>query len=223
MRKFNSVYCLFEQTNTFRNEFRKAGFPAFSVDCSNKFGTPDFLTDIFKEIDFYFDGKPSIFDKFSEETLLFAFFPCTYFSDQSSLKSRGDTKQDKEKSLQVKLIQSENQMTQRALFYSYLCKLCRIALEKNAQLIIENPHSRGGFLRQFFPIRNIVQINNRALYGDNFKKPTNFFFVNCEPSFNLLCAFEPEGKQTRIEDLSGFQRSIIKPAFAENFIKNFIL
>ena len=223
MRKFSSVYCLFEQTNTFRDEFRKAGFTAFSVDCSDKFGTPDFMTDIFKEIDFYFDGKPSIFDKFSEETLLFAFFPCTYFSDQSALKSRGDAAQDKEKSLQEKLIQSENQMTQRALFYSYLCKLCRIALEKNAQLIIENPHSKGGFLRQFFPVKNIVQINNRILYGDNFKKPTVFYFVNCEPSFNLSCDCELKGKQKRVEYLTGFQRSIINSAFAENFIKNFIL
>lgn len=44
------VHCLFEQSGTFKNEFRKLGFEAYDYDIQNEFGQTDYVVDLFKEI-----------------------------------------------------------------------------------------------------------------------------------------------------------------------------
>lgn len=44
------VHCLFEQSGTFKNEFRKLGYEAYDYDIQNEFGETDYQIDIFKEI-----------------------------------------------------------------------------------------------------------------------------------------------------------------------------
>lgn len=57
------VWCLFEQSGTFKNEFKKLGYDAVDVDIQNNFGETDYQEDLFKAIEDAYDGKPSLFDK----------------------------------------------------------------------------------------------------------------------------------------------------------------
>ena len=44
------VHCLFEQSGTFKNEFKKLGYEAFDYDVLDDFGQTDFKVDLFDEI-----------------------------------------------------------------------------------------------------------------------------------------------------------------------------
>ena len=44
------VHCLFEQSGTFKNEFKKLGFEAFDYDILNNYGETDYQIDLFNEI-----------------------------------------------------------------------------------------------------------------------------------------------------------------------------
>ena len=57
------VHCFFEQSGTFKNEFKKLGIPAFDYDLQDHFGETDYQIDLFKEIEDAYDGKPSLFDQ----------------------------------------------------------------------------------------------------------------------------------------------------------------
>lgn len=46
-----TFHCLFEQSGTFKNEFRKLGYEAYDYDILNDFGETDFQIDLFKEIE----------------------------------------------------------------------------------------------------------------------------------------------------------------------------
>ena len=56
-------YCFFEQSGTFKNEFKKLGFEAEDFDILNDFGETDHIIDLFSEIRKAYDKEPSIFDK----------------------------------------------------------------------------------------------------------------------------------------------------------------
>ena len=45
------VHCFFEQSGTFKNEFRKLGYEAEDYDIQNQFRETDNVTDLFKEIE----------------------------------------------------------------------------------------------------------------------------------------------------------------------------
>lgn len=44
------VHCLFEQSGTFKNEFRNLGINAYDYDIQNEFNQTDYVIDLFKEI-----------------------------------------------------------------------------------------------------------------------------------------------------------------------------
>lgn len=44
------VHCLFEQSGTFKNEFRKLGIEAYDYDILDDFGETDHIIDLFAEI-----------------------------------------------------------------------------------------------------------------------------------------------------------------------------
>ena len=56
MKIKGKVHCLFEQSGTFKNEFRKLGIPAEDYDIQNNFGQTDHVIDLFAEIDKAYDG-----------------------------------------------------------------------------------------------------------------------------------------------------------------------
>lgn len=45
------VHCLFEQSGTFKNEFKKLGYEAFDYDILNDFNQTDYVVDLFAEIE----------------------------------------------------------------------------------------------------------------------------------------------------------------------------
>ena len=50
------VHCFFEQSGTFKNEFKKLGIPAEDYDIQNNFGETDHIMDLFGEIDRAYDN-----------------------------------------------------------------------------------------------------------------------------------------------------------------------
>lgn len=50
------VHCLFEQSATFKNEFKKLGYEAYDYDIQNNFGETDYQIDIFSEIKKAYEG-----------------------------------------------------------------------------------------------------------------------------------------------------------------------
>lgn len=45
------VWCLFEQSGVFKNEFKKLGYVAKDADIQNNFGETDYQIDLFNEIE----------------------------------------------------------------------------------------------------------------------------------------------------------------------------
>lgn len=50
------VHCFFEQSGTFKNEFKKLGYTAEDYDIQNNFGETDNVIDLFSEIDRAYEG-----------------------------------------------------------------------------------------------------------------------------------------------------------------------
>ena len=102
--KIKKAHLLFEQSGTFKREFLALGIPAFDYDIQNDFGETDFKIDLFAEIEKAFDGKESIFDTFTPDDLIFAFFPCVRFENQIMLFFRGQANQQKDYTIEQKML-----------------------------------------------------------------------------------------------------------------------
>lgn len=50
------AHCLFEQSGTFKNEFKKLGIEAYDYDILNEYGQTDHVVDLFSEIKSCFEG-----------------------------------------------------------------------------------------------------------------------------------------------------------------------
>ena len=50
------AHCLFEQSGTFKNEFKKLGIEAFDYDIQDEFGQTDCIIDLFAEIEKAYKG-----------------------------------------------------------------------------------------------------------------------------------------------------------------------
>ena len=51
------AHCLFEQSGTFKNEFKKLGYEAYDYDIQNEFGETDYVIDLFAEIEGGYQGN----------------------------------------------------------------------------------------------------------------------------------------------------------------------
>ena len=56
MEIMGKVHCFFEQSGTFKNEFKKLGYAAEDYDIQNNFGETDNVIDLFSEIDSAYEG-----------------------------------------------------------------------------------------------------------------------------------------------------------------------
>ena len=224
------VHCLFEQSGTFKNEFKKLGYEAYDYDVQNEFGETDHVIDLFSEIRGGYDGKPSIFDEITSEDLILAFFPCTRFEAKVPLWFRGETYQQKNWTLLQKLeccIKYQNELTE---LYLLLCQLTIICLKRGLRMVIENPYTPPHYLTTYWCIKPKIIDNDRTADGDYYKKPTQYWFINFEPYQNLV--FEPiEYVETRTinhecnkDGLSRkTRRSMIHPQYASRFIRKYLI
>ena len=185
------VHLMFEQSGVFKNEFKKLGYEAYDYDIQNEFNETDFVIDLFLEIENAYDNKPSIFDNITSDDLIMAFFPCIYFTGYTNpLYFTLGNKNYKNLTLREKLDKILQRGKDRQYFYEIITKLVGICLLRNLRLIIENPYDNSlHYLHNnFFKEPDLID-NNRTLRGDNFIKPTGYWFFNCEPTFG--CSFEP--------------------------------
>lgn len=223
------AHCLFEQSGTFKNEFKKLGIEAYDYDILNDYGQTDHVIDLFAEIGGGYEGKPSIFDTFTPDDIIFAFFPCTRFECQVQLYFRGMADGQKKWTDEQKLeyaMTLHEELHRNYLLVSQLAVLC---IRKNLRLIIENPITQPHYLTLYWCLQPKVVDKDRTLNGDYMKKPTQFFFVNCEPKDNLL--FEPieyvpqrVHERIKVTDKSRQTlRSEIHPQYAGRFIKRYII
>ena len=224
-------HCFFEQSGTFKNEFKKLGYESYDYDILNDFNETDYQIDLFKEIENAYDNKESIFDKFNkDEDFIIAFFPCVRFEEQILLHFRGEASVQKNYSLDKKLKVALRLHEELHELYSLITKLVLICLERSLKLVIENPYGSQHYLTRYWCIKPALIDKNRHENGDYYSKPTQYFFINCKPQNNIL--FEPlELVEKRAiihvkkEDDIDHQkmRSMIHPQYANRFIREFIL
>lgn len=218
------IHCLFEQSGTFKNEFKKLGFNAFDYDILNDFGETDFKIDLFNQIELAYMGKCSIFDQINNNDLIIAFFPCTRFENQILLHFRGESKQQKNHSDIQKLEKDLKLHEELHYLYSLITKLAIICLKRNIPLIVENPYSSQHYLTKYWCLKPKIIDTDRTLDGDYFMKPTQFWFIGCKPKNNFI--FEPLEvvKRKMINQTNNkVERSLINPQYANRFIRKYII
>lgn len=218
-----NAHCLFEQSGTFKREFKKLGINAFDYDIENPSGEVDFNLDLFAEINKAYDGYSSIFDLFKPDDLLMAFFPCVRFETQIIMHIKGIAFDVRDWPDDKKIENSMNLIEEVGIMYKLLCKLCLICYKRNLRLIIENPYKEENFLNRYFPLKpNVVDMDRRK-FGDSFTKPTQYWFINCKPENNInFESIEPKAKKKVLVE-RGIHRSAIEEGYANRFIRDFIL
>jgi hypothetical protein len=230
MENINKVHCFFEQSGTFKNEFIKLGIPAEDYDIQNNFGETDHVVDLFKAIEDAYNNKSSLFDNIEGEDLIIAFFPCIYFSSNNTLHFDGSWLTYHQRGMTELEINEAilERGRQRQYFYEILLKLFSVCTMKGLRLIVENPYATHHYLHANFPYKPKLIDYDRRMRGDYFKKPTQYFFHNCEPTFGQSYTKPKEVKN--VKQLSGGkgglcneERSLISPDYTRNFICDFIL
>ena len=222
------VHCFFEQSGTFKNEFRKLGYEAFDYDIQNEFGETDYVIDLFSEIEKAYAHGPSIFDDITGDDLILAFFPCIYFTFQKYPDFVLRYGKMKNRTLAYQARYAINQAEQRTRFHILLYKLVVVVDEKHLRLVIENPYSSATYLRNNFPPPTLID-RNRMKRGDWFVKPTAYWFFGCEPTYG--CSFQNDKKKRTIAATTpskkagecSIERSVMSPDYARNWICDFVL
>lgn len=224
------VHCFFEQSGTFKNEFRKLGYEAEDYDIQNQFGETDNVTDLFKEIETCYAGGASLFDEINKYDLIIAFFPCIYFETLQQTCFDLTSVNYRKKTMCEKIELTLDRLKSRTEFHALLYKLLWIAYNRNLRLIIENPSSGVNYLitGQNFPKPTMID-KNRMLRGDYYIKPTAYWFINCEPTYGRSFQNDKERKtimKARSSPKAGvcsMERSLISSNYARNFICDFII
>lgn len=223
-------HCFFEQSGTFKNEFKKLGYKAYDYDILNNFNETDYVIDLFKEIEKAYDNKSSIFDNISSNDMILAFFPCVRFEDQIQMCFRGTAYQCKNMSDEEKLEYDLKLHDELSNLYNLVTKLAIVCIKRKIPLVIENPYSTTHYLTKYWAIPYTVLDMDRSKNGDYYKKPTQYWFINCEPKNNFI--FEPlEYVERRIvqdqKNDNGLDRtvwrSMIHPQYANRFIREYII
>lgn len=231
------AHCLFEQSGTFKNEFKKLGIEAYDYDILNKYGQTDYQLDLFAEIVGGYENKPSIFDRIHQDDIIIAFFPCVRFENQIMLSFRGQLHGMENWTYKEKMEHDMKLLEELKTNYDTVNKLFILCMERNLKLIMENPFSEEHFLRRYWCYPPSVIDRDRRENGDYFKKPTQYWFLNCEPQNNFLfeaieynaidCkdAIRMMGKE-HYQNFSNSMkeaRSMIHPFYANRFIRQQIL
>ena len=223
------VYCFFEQSGTFKNEFKKLGIDAMDYDIQNNFGETDFVMDLFSEIDKAYRGGQSIFDEIKSDDLIVAFYPCIYFCAMSQMMFYLTNVNYRCLTVREKIEKILERSDNRKEYFDRLVKFVAVCLDKNIRMVFENPWSEQTFLKgNFLKAPDVVDMN-RMERGDYFKKPTAYWFWNCEPTSGFSYQKDKEQKiiiKSKMASRAGLcseERSMMSLDYARNFICDFIL
>lgn len=185
-----------------------------------------------------YQGKPSIFDNISKDDLILAFFPCIRFENQIMLWFRGQSHSQRDWSMEKKMQFDMDLLDEVSQMYKLVNKLFILCMRKGLRLVMENPYSEEHFLRRYWCYLPAIIDKDRRENGDYYKKPTQYWFVNFEPHYNLVfeaisynaieCKdairlmnkehYEKTGAKTKKE-----ARSMIHPQYANRFIREYLI
>lgn len=217
-------YCFFEQSGTFKNEFKKLGYEALDYDIQNEFGETDKTIDLFEEIQLAYLESPSIFDNINKNDTIIAFFPCVRFEDQIQMAFRGTQYQQKYWSMEQKLEYDLKLHKELTELYEVITKLAIVCLRKEIPLIIENPYSTTHYLTKYWAIPSTVIDKDRTTRGDFYQKPTQYWFIGCTPKYNMILEPQVLYMSKAITKVSNkTERSLISKEYANRFIREFII
>ena len=117
----------------------------------------------------------------------------------------------------------------REYFFSVAVKMLSVAMQRGIRLIMENPWNEQTFLKNNFILPPTFVDNNRLMRGDYFRKPTAYWFINCEKT-NGYTVLKDKTERAILNQKKGSkvgvcseERSMISPDYARNFICDFIL
>lgn len=137
---------------------------------------------------------------------------------------QGTQRQLINKSLREKLEYDLSLHSELHDLYSLITKLVIVCIDRNIPLIIENPYSSQHYLTRYWCVKPSLIDDDRTIRGDYYKKSTQYWFINCEPSENII--FEPmiNNETKSIVDTHNIvERSLISKDYANRFIREFIL
>lgn len=210
------VHLMFEQSGVFKNEFKKLGYEAYDYDIQDNFGETDFKIDLFAEIEKGYSGGVSIFDSITCDDLVIAFFPCIKFcSVMEQIQHEDFYDQSQKHNIEIfdksYYIRKWNVLRrysqERFYFYDIALKLTAICQIRNLRMIMENPYHPTNFTNHFWFMRISLIDKDRTRRGDFFKKPTAYWYVNCEPTFGESYQPTPKEKIKTITAGSGASKN----------------
>lgn len=226
------VHCFFEQSGTFKNAFIGLGIPAEDYDIQDNFGETDHVIDLFAEIDRAYDGGASVFDGIGKDDLVVAFYPCIYFCDRSTYHFHLDNMNYRKLTVAQKIVKILERSKVRTEFYDRLVKFVAVILQRGIRMIFENPWTGQHYLKNgnFLKPPSVVD-EDRTRRGDIFRKPTAYWFWNCEPTHGNTYQPTDDSKIMIVDDahssgkagICSAERSMITHDYARNFIHDFIL
>jgi len=217
------IHLFFEQSGTFKNVFKEMGYKAYDYDIENRFNETDFQLDLFREIENAWANHHSVFDNIDENDLIFAFFPCTYFSAQNQLFEKGQSSAFKNWTKEKIREYWEERKKERKKYLEILKKLVDTVKQRKIKTVIENPYHQNYLLTLKEFASPAVIIKNRRIYGDFYKKPTMFYFYNFECTFFSNTAIKLKHYKTKIMyKVRGIERSVMTKEFAYNFVNKYI-
>ena len=179
----------------------------------------------------------SVFDKINKDDLILAFFPCIRFENQVMLMFRGQQSQMKNWSDKEKMEYDMKLMDELKTNYILVNKLFILCIDRGLRLIMENPFSEEHFLRRYWCYQPAIIDKDRRDNGDYYAKPTQYWFLNCEPQNNFLFeaitynAIDCEDairhmKKEHYKDFAKTKkeaRSMIHPDYASRFIRQYLI
>lgn len=158
-----------------------------------------------------------------------AFFPCIFFCENNELYFTGKHMNLSRLSTKDKIETILKRSRDRQFMYELILKLFCVCDVRNIRLIVENPYAQAHYLVNNFPYQAAFIDKDRTLRGDLYKKPTQYWFLNCEPTHG--CTIQMPAMRKRIASgrpgikggICSEDRSMISPDYARNFICDFIL
>ena len=210
-----NIALLFEQSGTFKNQLKSIGHNAKDFDINNEFNETDYQVDLFKMI------LETDLNTINKADLVFAFFPCTYFSDNNELIIKGVHWSMKTWSDSKKATYISNRLKERETFGVVLKTLVK---KIKVPCIIENPNSK--YIRNFCKDNNLEYIvHTRGKHGDFYNKPTIYILLN-GARITELDIIHNERHITiqcdKASDFKGISRKLRRSLISELYVKNLL-
>lgn len=208
----NMIYCLFEQSGTFKNIFKSKGYDAIDIDIENQFDNTDLQIDLFAAIEKLPNGY---LGNITSDDLIIAFFPCTWFCDNNMLLFSGKAYQMHNWTDEQKTEYIHKRRHERIKAFTLLQKLIRHCNKYKIPLIVENPVSH--YLISTLGKYTIA--HRRDKYGDVLQKRTMYYCYNCTINENKMTKYDNKVTGNNVQTkLRGINRSLISSNYAANLI-----